>query len=66
MKTNERMLAKNISKEYNRREVFINLLIKICKDFKIKNIKEKIVNLLKQCVKWCVNKRLRIQKGPER
>lgn len=47
MKTNEKMLAKNISKEYNKREVFISLLIKICKDFKIKNIKEKIVRLLK-------------------
>ena len=47
MKTNEKMLAKNISKEYNKREVFISLLIKICKELKIKNIKEKIVRLLK-------------------
>lgn len=47
MDINEKMIVKNISKEYNKREVFISLLIKICKDFKIKNIRETIVGLLK-------------------
>lgn len=39
---------KELSKEYNKTEKFIQLLTKICLDFKIYNYKEEIKNFLEK------------------
>ena len=41
-------VKKELSKKYNKREIFIKILTKICLEFKIYNYKEEIENFLEK------------------
>ena len=62
MENNEKIIVNEISKKYNKNKNYIKLLVKICEDFKVENIKEEIEKIIIRCVKRCVNNSMKITK----
>lgn len=46
MENNEKIIVNEISKKYNKNKNYIKLLVKICEDFKVENIKEEIEKII--------------------